>query len=62
MDKLADKQNKLAENERRILPINKNINSEFKNIQDEKERDNAELKSPVDLPDDVATEKISLRI
>jgi hypothetical protein len=52
-----DKQNKLAENERRILPINKNINSEFKNIQDEQERDNAELKSPVDLPDDAATEK-----
>jgi predicted nuclease with TOPRIM domain len=37
-----------------------NINSEFKNIQDELkdlEKDNAELKSPVDLPDDAATEK-----
>jgi hypothetical protein len=61
LDKAADKQNKWQRTKRRILPINKkDINSEFKNIQDELkdlEKDNAELKSPVDLPDDVATEK-----
>ncbi|WP_339919282.1 hypothetical protein [uncultured Flavobacterium sp.] len=61
LDKLADKQNKLAENEKEnSADKQKNINSEFKNIQDELkdlERDNAELKSPVDLPDDAATEK-----
>ncbi|TDE04885.1 DUF4175 family protein [Flavobacterium hiemivividum] len=61
LDKLSEKQDKLADNEKdNSAEKQKNINAEFDNIRDELkelDKDNSELKSPVDLPDDAATEK-----
>jgi hypothetical protein len=61
LDKLAAKQNKLAEDEKEnSADKQKKINSEFDTIEDELKDldiDNAKLKSPVDLPNDSATEK-----
>ncbi|NGY36707.1 hypothetical protein FQU23_004180 [Flavobacterium sp. XN-5] len=61
LDKLSEKQDKLADNEKdNSAEKQKNINAEFDTIRDELkelDKDNSELKSPVDLPDDAATEK-----
>jgi hypothetical protein len=61
LDKLSDKQDKLAENEKdNSADKQKKINAEFDTIQDELkdlDKDNADLKSPIDLPNDDAAEK-----
>ncbi|WP_029596686.1 glutamyl-tRNA synthetase [Flavobacterium sp. ACAM 123] len=61
LDKLSVKQDKLAENEKEnSAEKQKGINSDFEKIQKELkdlDKDNAELKSPVDIPSDPGVEK-----
>lgn len=61
LDKLSVKQDKLAENEKEnSAEKQKGINSDFEKIQKELkdlDKDNAELKSPVDIPSDPGAEK-----
>jgi hypothetical protein len=61
LDKLSEKQDKLAENEKEnSAEKQKGINSDFEKIQKELkdlDKDNAELKSPVDIPSDPGVEK-----
>ncbi|PKH67214.1 hypothetical protein CXF59_12740 [Flavobacterium sp. ALD4] len=61
LDKLSEKQDKLAENEKEnSAEKQKAINSDFEKIQEELkdlDKDNGELKSPVDIPNDPGVEK-----
>jgi hypothetical protein len=61
LDKLSEKQDKLAENEKENSAVKqKAINSDFEKIQEELkdlDKDNGELKSPVDVPNDAGAEK-----
>lgn len=61
LDKLSEKQDKLAENEKEnSAKKQKAINSDFEKIQEELkdlDKDNGELKSPVDIPNDPGAEK-----
>lgn len=61
LDKLSDKQDKLSNSEKENkVDKQKEINSDFNKIKEELEnldKDNKELKSPLDLPKDPAMEK-----
>ena len=61
LEKLANKQDKLANSEKdNTAEKQKGVNADFENIQKELkelDKENADLKSPVDLPDDAAEEK-----
>jgi archaellum component FlaC len=62
LDKLSEKQDKLAENEKENAVKQKAINSDFEKIQEELkdlDKDNGELKSPVDVPNDAELKKYS---
>jgi hypothetical protein len=56
LDKLSEKQDKLAENENSAV---KQSNYDFEKFRELKDldKDNGELKSPVDVPNDARAEK-----
>ena len=61
LDKLSEKQDKLSENEKEnTLSKQQEINNDFDKIQkelDDLEKENKELKSPIDIPNEDASEK-----